>query len=106
MNIEIKSTVVEVLKLRQCLEVDPYVPFDYIIDKCELQLLEAIKPYIKTQHFKRFKDDPGYVESHIWMPSLEEKNKLEELRKYNVLLQERIDEYNDLPWWKKMFRDV
>lgn len=93
-------------------EVDPYVPIKFIKDNNESRLLLELKPFIESQHFRRHADDAGYLESRIWLPYVKDEvmrkleSKVQLIDNYNDSLQKRIDDYNALPWWRKMFGDV
>ena len=111
-----KPEIVEIIRFAEqyvCItEINPYAPIDAIKYSNETKLLEAIKPYIKTQTFKRYKDDSGYMESRLWLPYIKDalfkklEIELELERSYNSNLQKRINSYSSLSWFKKLFGDV
>jgi len=104
----IKETIrhIEVFTCR--LEVDPHIPLESLKEINKSKLLEYLRPFVESQHFRRHGDDPGYLESRIWLPYVKDQvirdleSRFKYVAKRNTDLQNRINKYNALPWWRKM----
>lgn len=68
----------------------------------EQKVLEKVRQFVKTDHHKRHAQDQGYVESTLWLPYVKD-DVVKELERDRDYYRRKIEKYNKLPWYKKIF---
>jgi len=109
MKPEIKHQVLEIEKFSACTELSEIdLQFKIGIEKDNVnRLLSYIRPLIKTQYFKRYVEDIGYMESTIWLPYVRTQviknleGRINWLQDDVKHLEDKIKKHNKLPWWKR-----